>query len=231
MDAPEHAVFTDSPRVGNNGSVERPALGSRARVLRACVNLLGAALVAIAARQALMSYIGGHRLIGVVFFVQQVWVAVAFLVRRPASVVTGRPVDWVAAWGGSFGGFLLRPSGLHPAWGILAGLTLQILGLSLWAVAFVKLGRSFGLVAADRGLVTSGPYAVVRHPLYASYLLAQLGYFLQSVSAWNALVIALTWACQLLRIGAEERLLVRTNPAGYGGYRARVRWRLVPPVW
>jgi protein-S-isoprenylcysteine O-methyltransferase Ste14 len=195
------------------------------------VNLLGAAVVAIAARQALMSYIGGHRLIGVVFFVQQVWVAVAFLVRRPASVVTGRPVDWMAAWGGSFGGFLLRPSGLHPAWGILAGLTLQLLGLSLWAVAFVKLGRSFGLVAADRGLVTTGPYSFVRHPLYASYLLAQLGYFLQSVSAWNAAVIAFTWACQLLRISAEERLLVRTNPAGYGEYRERVRWRLLPLVW
>jgi len=140
-------------------------------------------------------------------------------------------VDWVAAWGGSFGGFLLRPSGLHPAWGILAGLTLQLLGLSLWAVAFVKLGRSFGLVAADRGLVTTGPYSFVRHPLYASYLLAQLGYFLQSVSAWNAAVIAFTWACQLLRISAEERLLVRTNPASYGEYRERVRWRLLPLVW
>jgi protein-S-isoprenylcysteine O-methyltransferase Ste14 len=195
------------------------------------VNLFGAAVVAIGARQALMSYIGSHRLIGVVFFVQQVWVALAFLVRRPASVVTGRPVDWAAAWGGSFGGFLLRPSGLHPAWGLIAGLTLQILGLSLWAIAFVKLGRSFGLVAADRGLVTTGPYTFVRHPLYGSYLLAQLGYFFQSVSAWNAGVIAFTWACQFLRITAEERLLVRTNPAGYGRYRARVRWRLLPGVW
>src|SRR5439155_23992465 len=121
-----------------------------------------------------------HRLIGVAFIVQQVLVAAAFLVRRWPIAVSRRPLDWGAAIGGSFGGFLLRPSSHQPL--PTLGIGIQVAGLALWTLSFFALGRSFGLVPADRGLVTRGPYRVVRHPIAASYLVTQHGYILQSLS-------------------------------------------------
>src|SRR4029077_10478074 len=119
--------------------------------------------------------------------------------------------DWVVALGGSFGSFLLRPDGLHPHWGVATGVVVQTVGLTAWIVSFAFLGRSFGLVAADRGLVTKGPYALVRHPLYAAYMVTQFGYLLQSISVWNGLVVVLAWTCEIMRASAEEHLLATST--------------------
>ena len=111
----------------------------------------------------------------------------------------------------------------------MAGLGLQLAGLAVCIISLLVLGRSFGFVAADRGLVTHGPYAVVRHPVYASYLLIQSGYLLQSISLRNVLVMVLASGCNIGRALVEERLL--TGSSEYGAYRCRVRWRLVPGLW
>ena len=189
--------------------------------------MIGAVVVLLFARSTIRFYESTHRLIGAFFIVQQLFVAVAFLVRRSPRSVSRRTRDWATALGGSFGPFLLRAGGLQPAF--TAGVVLQIAGLAVWTWSFFSLGRSFGLVAADRGIVTRGPYGLIRHPMYASYLVTQLGYLLQSASVWNVSVLILTWTCQVARALAEERLLAAA-PA-YAGYRERVRWRLVPWVW
>jgi protein-S-isoprenylcysteine O-methyltransferase Ste14 len=77
--------------------------------------------------------------------------------------------------------------------------------------------------------VTHGPYAVVRHPVYASYLLIQSGYLLQSISLRNILVMVLASGCNVGRALMEERLL--TGSSAYEVYRHRVRWRLIPGLW
>ena len=154
---------------------------------------------------------------------------IAFLVRRPPSAVSRNPGSWLLAFGGTFAGVLFRPVGAHPHWGVVAGLGLQLAGLAVCIMSLLALGRSFGFVAADRGLVTHGPYAVVRHPVYASYLLIQSGYLLQSISLRNVLVMVLASGCNVGRALMEERLL--TGSSAYGAYRRRVRWRLVPGLW
>jgi protein-S-isoprenylcysteine O-methyltransferase Ste14 len=168
-------------------------------------------------------------LIGAAFLGEQLWIVVAYLIRRPARSVSRRLDDWLLAFGGTFGGVLFRPVGEHPHWGVTVGLAVQLLGLSICVASFLTLGRSFGFAAADRGLISRGPYAVVRHPVYASYLLLQGGYVLQSLALWNALVMFLVTSCNVGRALAEERLL-GTN-AQYEQYRIQVRWRLIPGVW
>ena len=193
------------------------------------MNLAGAAVAGLFARASLQFYAHTHRLIGGLFAIEQTWFAVAFLIRRPPQAVSHRTISWLAAFGGTFGGLLLRPGGAHPPWGVEAGFGLQLAGLVIAISSLVALGRSFGLVAADRGLKTRGPYAVVRHPIYASYLLIQCGYVLQSLSLRNVVVFGLASTCNIGRALAEERLLA-ASPA-YRAYQEQVRWRLIPWLW
>ncbi len=85
-------------------------------------------------------------------------------------------------------------------------------------------------VAKEQTVISTGPYAVVRHPMYAGALVFMLGVPLALGSAWAlfgvlALVIVIVW-----RLLAEERYLGR-ELRGYDEYRQRVRYRLVPHVW
>jgi protein-S-isoprenylcysteine O-methyltransferase Ste14 len=200
-----------------------------AGIVRVSANLVGAIGAAYFVRATWQFYQETHRLIGAVFLVEQTWIVVAYLVRRPARALTRRPADWVLAFAGTFGGVLFRPVVTHPAWGMGVGLALQLVGLVLCIVSFLSLGRSFGFAAADRGLVSRGAYAVVRHPIYASYVVLHAGYVLQSTSWRNVLVMVSITCCNIGRILAEERVLA-TN-AAFEAYRHRVRHRLVPGVW
>jgi protein-S-isoprenylcysteine O-methyltransferase Ste14 len=199
------------------------------RLIRISANLIGAAGAALFAKAAIQAYLHTHRVLGAAFLVEQTWVVMAYLIRRPARAVTRRTGDWLLAFGGTFGGVLFRPDGAHLRWGLDVGVGVQFLGLAICVVSFLALGRSFGFAAADRGLVSRGPYAVVRHPIYASYLLLQIGYVLQSISIWNALVMVFITTCNVGRAGAEDGILA-TNEH-YGTYCTQVRWRLVPGLW
>ncbi len=199
------------------------------RLIRISLNLIGAAGAAFFAQATLRVYLQTHRPLGAAFFAEQMWVVAAYLIRRPARTVSRRWGDWLLAFGGTFGGVLFRPVGAHLQWGVTTGLVVQMLGLAICVASFLTLGRSFGFVAADRGLVQRGPYAVVRHPIYASYLLLQLGYVLQSISVRNALVMVFASGCNVGRALVEDRLL--TTNEQYDPYRRQVRWRLLPGVW
>ena len=199
------------------------------RPIRIAATIVGATGAAFFAQATLQRYLEFHQTIGLVFFVEQMWVVIAYLIRRPARASSRRMRDWLLAFGGTFGGVLFRPDGAHPQWGLTAGLWVQLFGLAICITSFLSLGRSFGFVAADRGLVTRGPYAIVRHPIYASYLFLQAGYVLQSISLRNALVMVFASGCNVGRAIAEDRMLA-TNGL-YGEYRRQVRWRLVPGVW
>lgn len=115
---------------------------------------------------------------------------------------------------------LVAPAALEPLVG--AALLVDI-------AAKLALGRSFGLVPADRGLVCSGPYRAVRHPMYAAYLVVQAALVAAHASARNVALYALFVALLAARIALEERVLAR-DPA-WRAYAARTRARLVPFVW
>jgi protein-S-isoprenylcysteine O-methyltransferase Ste14 len=165
--------------------------------------------------------------LGAVFL--EAMTALLFLVRRPAEQTSGRTIAWLSAFVGAFAMLLGRPIA-HPDAGPFALFTiLQLAGFGVALVGLGFLGRSFGVVAACRGVKTCGLYALVRHPVYAAYFVAYTGYVLENASPRNLALFALGTGAQLIRIGEEERTLA-TDPA-YRRYRAEVRYRLIPFVY
>ena len=125
---------------------------------------------------------------------------------------------------------LLDPQGtvrLAPEW---LGASLQAAGMAWQFTAKIFLGRSFGLLPAQRGLVMAGPYRVVRHPIYFGYLIGHIGFLMVNFSWRNAAVLALLYVAQVVRIRREEAVLAASS-TDYRGYQRRVRWRLLPGVY
>ena len=110
-----------------------------------------------------------------------------------------------------------------------AGLGLVTLAAGLSLVTLLTLGRLFGVRPALRGLATSWPYRFVRHPMYLSYILADIGYNLQEWNFVTLLLVLVGWASLVYRIHAEERLL--SQHAEWPAYVVLVRYRLFPGLW
>jgi len=177
----------------------------------------------------LKAIVAGGGSTSILFLLQISIVAWLFMCRRPARGFDARPWHWLAAIGASFGPFLLQPESGQLPFPPAIGFGLQGSGIILSLVALLFLGKSFGIVAADRGLVTSGPFGVVRHPAYAAYLVSELGFLLLNFSAFNVGLLAVVWTLQISRIFAEEKVL--SGDPSYAEYKTKVPKRLIPAVW
>ena len=114
----------------------------------------------------------------------------------------------------------------------IAGDVLIVLGLVFVALVFRANTFTSATVEVkpEQQLVSTGPYAIVRHPMYAGALLMLLGVPL-ALASWPAFIpVAVIVAVIVVRLLAEEKLLV-VELAGYAEYRERVRYRLIPFVW
>jgi protein-S-isoprenylcysteine O-methyltransferase Ste14 len=85
-------------------------------------------------------------------------------------------------------------------------------------------------VAENQTVISTGPYAIIRHPMYASALLYLVGTPLALGSYWGLVAVAAMMPFLIWRLLDEERLLAR-DLAGYTEYQKRVRHRLLPFVW
>jgi protein-S-isoprenylcysteine O-methyltransferase Ste14 len=169
------------------------------------------------------------RPVGLGLAVQETVTAVLFVIRRRPRMASRDPIAWLATGIGAFGMLAARPAydplgGLEPLF-----IAMQLVGAAAAVVSLWALGRSFGLVAANRGVQTGGPYRVVRHPIYAGYMVTYLGYVCENPSPYNAALFAVVMLFQLVRIAKEEALL-GADPA-YAAYCRRVRYRLIPFVY
>jgi protein-S-isoprenylcysteine O-methyltransferase Ste14 len=170
----------------------------------------------------------GQRLRIIPLVILETVIVVLFVLRRPAQIQSRRPLDWAFGLAGSYAPMFMRPG---VASGVLApvGEVLGVVGVSAAVVAVVFLGRSFGIVAANRGLKTGGLYGVVRHPMYGGYLLTYVGYVLSYPSLKNAFLVGGTLAIQVTRALMEERVLA--NDPLYREYLRRTPWRFIPYVY
>ena len=107
--------------------------------------------------------------------------------------------------------------------------SISLLGTCLSIFALAHLGRSFSLMAEARRLVTTGPYSIVRHPLYIFEAMASFGILLQFFS-FNTLLIFLAYALlQFQRMRNEEVVLEQAFPE-YMNYKLKTA-RLIPRVY
>ena len=154
---------------------------------------------------------------------------VAFiLLRRPAVRSDISPYAAAIAFLGTAAPLLVAAPG-GPLIPVTAGALIMIAGLLLNISAKVCLNRSFGLAAANRGVQHAGPYRFLRHPMYAGYAITQAAFLLVNPGLWNLGIYALSWSMQILRIRAEEKLLLE-DPA-YRAYADAVRFRLIPGLF
>jgi protein-S-isoprenylcysteine O-methyltransferase Ste14 len=153
---------------------------------------------------------------------------VLVLVRRPAQAVTQSAADWLSAYAAALAPILLTPGG-HPLIDPRICGVLMVLGLLINFYGKACLARSFGLVAANRGVKRSGPYRVVRHPIYAGNAITQIGFVLANPTALNLVLWLAAVTLQVIRLQAEEKLLGQ-DPV-YAEYMTKVPYRLAPGLY
>jgi protein-S-isoprenylcysteine O-methyltransferase Ste14 len=148
------------------------------------------------------------------------------LVRPPpkTSMVT---VSSIAATAG----MMLIPGTMRlsaPSTGTLyaGAVAIELAAVILTQFGRLYLGRRFGLLPANRGVVASGPFRFVRHPVYVGWLLLMTGFAMAHPSVRNASGVALAIPFMIWRIAQEEALLSRDPD--YQVYMERTRFRLIP---
>lgn len=114
----------------------------------------------------------------------------------------------------------------------LAGDVLVLLGFA--GILLVFRENSFASatieLAVEQQVISSGPYALIRHPMYAAGLVVLLGIPLALGSWWGTLIIVPLVPVLVWRLSHEEQVLARQLPA-YREYQNRVPYRLLPLVW
>ena len=119
-----------------------------------------------------------------------------------------------------------------PLAAVIAGDALVVLGMFVVFRVFRANTFTSAVVEVDRDqqVVSTGPYAVVRHPMYAGALVMMIGVPIALGSWWGLVPVAAMVAVIVARLVDEENLLAIQLP-GYAEYRRRVTHRLVPRVW
>jgi protein-S-isoprenylcysteine O-methyltransferase Ste14 len=157
---------------------------------------------------------------------------ILFLVLRDPPIA--KPVGILPRLAAVFGAFLgigflglPRAETLPLLDAISAGLILIGSGFAVYAL--LHLGKSFSVLPEARAMVTSGPFAKIRHPVYLGEQIALIGVMLQFAQPWSLALMLAQFAWQIARMSYEERVLGEAFPA-YADYKART-FRLIPGVY
>jgi protein-S-isoprenylcysteine O-methyltransferase Ste14 len=215
---PESRVRTDAA----------PAAGTRDIGDLAAKILIVTLFSSMAVRLAQDAAATGH-LTGMLLVASEALVVVLTMVRRPAGLVDRTLQARLLTGFATFGPPLVRPmSGAAIA---PESITVAVASIGLMIVVLGKLslGRSFGLSPANRGVVSTGMYRFVRHPIYLGYLITHVGFVAAKPADWNLAVLALADLALMLRAVREEKTLAQDE--AYREYMQRVRWRVIPGVF
>jgi protein-S-isoprenylcysteine O-methyltransferase Ste14 len=145
-----------------------------------------------------------------------------FLLTRKQSIRNVNVAKQIFSWASVIAPLAIQTNSNHN----IQSEILAIFGtlLSIWALKNLK--GAFGISPADRGLVTKGPYKIIRHPMYTGELITLLGITFTNLSIWNLMISALTVGSIYQRIIWEEKII-----KNYDQYSKKIPFRLIPKVW
>jgi protein-S-isoprenylcysteine O-methyltransferase Ste14 len=161
----------------------------------------------------------------------------AFLLHDPPVAYDGRLLVRAAALVATF--LLIVLGILAPSGPLLlsvsarvetAALVMTLVGVAFAVSAMVSLGMNFSFRPEARRLVVSGPYRLVRHPVYLAEIVMSSAVLIPSMRLTLVLGECIVVVLQLVRIHAEERLLADIFPA-FREFEAVTRHRLIPGLW
>ena len=174
-------------------------------------------------------FIATGRLTGLLLLVSEILVVVLTVMRRSAAAVDRSLRARVLTTLSMLGPPLLQPGHVPAIAPEMLTVALSAAGLAIVIVGKVTLGRSFGLMPANRGVVSSGVYRLVRHPIYLGYLVTHVAFLAANPSVWNITALVAADAALLARAVCEEATLARDER--YRTYQQQVRWRVCPGVF
>jgi protein-S-isoprenylcysteine O-methyltransferase Ste14 len=151
------------------------------------------------------------------------------LTRRFTTTVSTHPLDWALSLIAVNVPLLVVPAAASTFIPSPIATALMFAGMIIQISAKTALWRSYGLIPANRGVKTGGPYRFVRHPMYAGYTLTHVGFLLGFPSLHNFLLYFTVFSIEVARLMREEFILNK-DPL-YREYAAHVRNRLLPGVF
>jgi protein-S-isoprenylcysteine O-methyltransferase Ste14 len=169
------------------------------------------------------------RVTGLLLLASELLVAVLMTFRRRTADVDRSAISLLLTLISVAGPFLLRPSDQLSMIPDAATVSVSAFGLLIVIAGKLTLGRSFGIVPANRGVVTAGPYALVRHPIYFGYLLTHIAFVAANPLLRNMLIVTIADAALVGRALKEEQTLEKDER--YQAYCRRVSWHVVPGVF
>lgn len=174
-------------------------------------------------------FLATGRLTGLLMLASEALVVVFTVLRRaPATVDRSMRARALTALS-LLGPPLVKPSLLAPIAPEAITVGLSVLGLFVVIGGKMSLGRSFGLIPANRGIVSTGLYRLVRHPIYLGYLITHAAFVAANPTMWNLALLLTADIALMARAVCEERTLARDE--AYRQYQTRVRWRVVPGMF
>jgi len=151
------------------------------------------------------------------------------IVRRAPAAVDRTWVARIVTMFATFGPPLVRPNSLNAIAPESVTVLISAVGLIIVVTGKISLGRSFGLIPANRGVVSTGMYRFVRHPIYLGYLFTHAGFVIANPLQWNWVMLFVADVALMYRAVLEEKTLA-TDPA-YAEYMQRTRWRIFPGLF
>ena len=187
------------------------------------------ALFAMLSMNLWADYLKTGRVTGLLFLLSEALVVVLTIIRRPARNVDRSFLSRALTMISLLAPTMMRATSKTPLVPDAVTAMVSTVGVAIVILGKVTIGRSFGIVPANRGIVATGPYNVVRHPIYAGYLLSHAATLVAYPGLRNACIILAGDICLVLRALAEERCL--SSDREYQVYCGRVAWHLVPGVF
>lgn len=169
------------------------------------------------------------RITGLFLLLSEAIVVVLTLVRRPPRLVDRSMRARILTVVSVLGPPLLAPGAAAALAPEAMTVAFSCAGLAIVIAGKITLGRSFALLPANRGVVSTGLYRVVRHPIYMGYLVTHVAFLVASPTWWNIAALVVADGALLARAVCEEETLAR-DPE-YRDYMTRVRWRVAPGLF